>query len=223
MVLLKNFVNIFYVPELRKKLFFTFGILIIHRLGVHVPVIGIDIMALEQKMSQAAGLGGLFSYLDMFSGGMLSQCTLFALGIMPYITASIMMQMLGMTIPYLEQLLKEGEYGRKVINQYTRYLTFVVSIVQSFGYSMLLQQAGLVLEPGWTFTLMFILSLTVGSMFVMWLGEQISLFGIGNGISMIVFAGIVARFPQAILKTIQQIQEGLMAVSLMTVEKDFYR
>lgn len=210
MVLLQNFVNVFSVPELRKKLLFTLGILIVYRFGVHIPVIGVDVNALQQLFEKAKGLGGFFGYLDMFSGGALKECTLFALGIMPYITSSIVMQMLGMTIPSLEQLLKEGEYGRKIVNQYTRYLTFAISIFHSFTYALILERNGLVLEPGWSFRLLFILSLTVGSMFVMWLGEQISLFGIGNGSSMIIFAGIVAHFPDHVLKTWFQVREGIM-------------
>lgn len=210
MILLKNFLNIFAIAELRKKLFFTLGILVIYRLGGHIPVIGIDVAALQHMMDKAGGLGGLFQYLDLFSGGMLRQCTLFALGIMPYITASIMMQMLGMTIPSLEQLLKEGEYGRKIVNQYTRYLTFGVSIMQSIGLAFLLERNNLVIDPGWGFRFIFVLSLTVGCMVVMWLGEQISLFGIGNGSSMIIFAGIVAQFPSHIIKTWTQVQEGIL-------------
>lgn len=210
MVILKNFINIFFVPELRKKLFFTLGILIIHRLGSHIPVIGVDVAALRGLLDQTTGLGGLLGYLDLFSGGALQHCTLFALGIMPYITASIMMQMLGMTIPYLEQLLKEGEYGRKIVNQYTRYLALVVSIAQSFGFALLLERQGLVLEPGWSFRLMLVLLLSVGSMFVMWLGEQISLFGLGNGSSMIIAAGIVAHFPDYFIKTWYHVQQGHM-------------
>ncbi len=212
MILLKNFINIFFVPELRKKVLFTLGILVIHRLGNHIPIIGIDLTKLQELMTQGTGLGGLFSYLDMFSGGSLSQGMLFALGISPYITASIMMQMLGMAIPALEQLLKEGEYGRKIINQYTRYLTLGVAIMQSFGIAMLVERSDLVITPGWSFRLMFMLSLTVGAMFVMWLGEQISLFGIGNGSSMLIFAGIVARFPNDILTTVGAIQTGLIDV-----------
>lgn len=210
MMLLKHIANIFSIADLRKKLLFTLGILIVYRLGGHIPVIGIDINALQQMMSQAGGLGGLFKYLDLFSGGMLRQCTLFALGIMPYITSSIMMQVLSMGIPTLEQLSKEGEYGRKIINQYTRYLTFGVAIMQSAGFAFLLERNNLVLAPGWGFRLLFILSLTVGCMVVMWLGEQISIFGIGNGSSMIIFAGIVAQFPNHFIRTWSQVQEGLM-------------
>ncbi len=211
MILLKNFLNIFSIAELRKKILFTLGILIVHRIGFHIPVIGIDINALKGVMQQASGLGGLFAYLDLFSGGALSKCTIFALGIMPYITASIMMQMLSMTVPTLEQLMKEGEYGRKIINQYTRYLTFAVSIMQSLGFAVIAERYNLVLEPGWGFRLMFILTLTVGSMIVMWLGEQISLFGIGNGSSMLIFAGIVARFPDDFIRVFGSVQQGLMS------------
>ena len=210
MVLLKNFINIFFVPELRKKLLFTLGILVVHRIGNHIPAIGIDLDALHQLMSQKAALGGLLAYFDLFSGGALRQCTIFALGIGPYITASIMMQMLSMTIPSLEQLNKEGEYGRKIINQYTRYLTFAVSIMQSLGFAVIAEKYNLVVNPGFGFRLMFILSLTVGSMIVMWLGEQISLFGIGNGSSMIIFSGIVSRFPEDFIKTWGSVQEGYL-------------
>ncbi len=195
MVLLKNFINIFRVSDLRKKVLITLGILIVYRIGYHIPVIGIDVDKLKHFMDQATAASGILGYIDMMSGGALRQCTLFALGIMPYITSSIIMQMLTMTMPTLEQLIKEGEYGRKIINQYTRYLTFGVSLMQSFGFVMWVESAGLAITPGWAFRLLFMLSLTVGSMFVMWLGEQISFFGIGNGASMIIFAGIVARFP----------------------------
>lgn len=210
MVLLRNFINIFRVAELKKKLFFTLGVLIIYRLGIHIPVIGVDVSAIQKLIEQSVGVGNLLGYLDMFSGGALQRCTIFALGITPYITSSIMMQMLSMTIPHLEQLLKEGEYGRKIINQYTRYLTFAVSIVQAFTFAIFLERYNLVIAPGWGFRLLFILSLTVGSMLVMWLGEQISLFGVGNGASLIIFAGIVASFPQHVLKTIYEVREGHM-------------
>ncbi len=210
MILLKNFLNIFRVTELRKKLLFTLGILIVYRLGNHIPVIGIDISQLHQLMSQKSGIGGLFSYIDMFSGGSLRQCTLFALGIMPYITASIMMQILSMSVPTLEALSKEGEYGRKIINQYTRYLALGICLIQSSTYSMVVERYGLVLDPGWSFRIMFMLSITIGSLVVMWLGEQIGLHGIGNGSSMIIFAGIVARFPQDILVTLQSVQDKIL-------------
>lgn len=210
MVLLRNFVNILFISELRKKVFFTLGVLIVYRLGSHIPVIGVDIWRLLEQMKQPTGLGGLFAYLDLFSGGNLRQCTLFALGIMPYITSSIMMQMLSLSVPSLEQLAKEGEYGRKIINQYTRYLTLVVGLIQSFGVAIVLERMSLVIDPGWAFRILFMISITAGSMFVMWLGEQITLFGIGNGTSMIIFAGIVANFPGDIVKLIGSAMEGIM-------------
>ncbi|MCL4229560.1 preprotein translocase subunit SecY [Candidatus Dependentiae bacterium] len=210
MVLLKNFINIFFVPELRKKLFFTLGVLIVYRLGSHIPVVGVDVAALKNLLDQTTGLGGLLGYLDLFSGGALQHCTLFALGIMPYITASITMQMLGVAVPYLEQLLKEGEYGRKVVNQYTRYLALIVSVGQSFGFALLLERQGLVLQPGWGFRIMLVLLLSVSALFVMWLSEQISLFGLGNGSSMIIAAGIIANFPSYFIKTWYHVQQGHM-------------
>lgn len=211
MVLIRNFINIFFVPELRKKLLFTLTVLFIYRLGNHIPVIGIDIDKLIMVMEKTmGGLSGLFAYLDLFSGGSLSQGMLFALGISPYITASIMMQMLTLSVPWLEEKQKEGEYGRKIINQYTRYLTLGVAIVQSFGIAMLIERFDLAIEPGWSFRLMFMLAITVGSLFVMWMGEQISLRGLGNGSSMIIFAGIVASFPSDIIRTVGAVREGLL-------------
>ncbi|TET07001.1 preprotein translocase subunit SecY [Candidatus Dependentiae bacterium] len=210
MILFKNFKNIFFIQDLRKKILFTLGILIIYRLGNHIPVVGVNVEKLQQLMQQSKALGGLFNYLDLFSGGGLRTCTIFALGIMPYITASIMMQMLSMTIPTLEQLAKEGEYGRKIINQYTRYLALGISIFQGMSLAFMTERFDLVLYPGWAFRFLFVLSLTVGAMFVMWLGEQISLFGLGNGSSLIIFAGIVSRFPFDIVRIIEQVRQGLM-------------
>lgn len=201
MVLLKNFGNIFRIPELTKKLLFTLGVLIVFRIGSFIPAIGINVSLLAEHMAKASAFRGLLSFFDTFSGGALQQCTIFALGISPYITASIMMQMLSMTIPSLELLAKEGDYGRKVINQYTRYLALLLSIGYGFAYAMYLTNAnatttpGLLVSPGTGFIMLFTLSLTVGASFVMWLGEQISLMGIGNGSSMIIFAGIISRFP----------------------------
>lgn len=211
MVLLKNFGNIFRIPELTRKLLFTFGVLIVYRIGSFIPAIGINVSLLEKHMEKASAFNKLLSYFDTFSGGALQYCTIFALGISPYITASIMMQVLSMTIPTLEALAKEGDYGRKIINQYTRYLALVLSVAYSFGYAMYLTNAnatttpGLIISPGMGFTFLFSLSLTVGSIFVMWLGEQISLFGIGNGSSMLIFAGIVSRLPSFIIKVIQEL------------------
>lgn len=217
MVLLKSFKNIFLISELRKKIAFTLGVLIIDRLGTYIPVIGVDVLRLTDFMAQKSGVGGLLSYFDIFSGGSLSRCTVFALGITPYITASIMMQILGMTLPALEQLLKEGEYGRKIINQYTRYLALGLSVVYSSSFAIMLEQQGLVLVPGWSFRILFIMTLTAGAMLVMWLGDQISLYGIGNGSSVIIFAGIVSSFPNMVLKLVYLVQEGSLHFMLAMV------
>jgi len=207
-ILLRSFLHIFNIPELCKKIMFTLGTLVLFRIGGHIPVIGVDIAALHLQMQQLKGLGGAFMYIDTLSGGTLHNCTLFALGIGPYISASIIMQMLSMTIPSLEALMKEGEYGRKIINQYTRYLALGISILHSTSLAILLETKGLVLTPGWKFRFLFILSLVVGSMFTMWLGEQISLHGIGNGSSMLIFANIVSRFPTDILVLAGEVIQG---------------
>lgn len=217
MILLKNFKNIFFIPELTRKIVFTFMVFIIHRIGSYIPVIGINSSVLAKYMEKQTTLGGLLSYLDIFSGGALQYSTIFALGIGPYITASIMMQLLSMSVPYLEQLAKEGDYGRKIINQYTRYLGAVLSIVYSFGYVTYLENAnlsnpGLLLYTGFAFKILFVLSMTTGCMLVMWLAEQISVFGIGNGSSMIIFAGIIARFPDHIIKIIYAVQTGNLSI-----------
>ena len=210
MTFLRTLKNIFSIADLRRKLFFTLGVLVVYRIGFHIPVVGVDTVGLAEIIKQATNLGKLLGYLDVFSGGALAQCTVFALGISPYITASIMMQILGFTVPYFEQLAKEGDYGRKIINQYTRYLALGLSVVYSLMYAIALETKGLVLVPGWGFRFLFVLSLAVGCMIVMWLGEQISLFGIGNGSSMIIFAGIVARFPGYVLRTIEFARSGIL-------------
>lgn len=201
MVLLRNLKNIISIPELVRKIVFTLGVLIVFRLGSYIPVMGVNVPMLQELMNRTTGLGGLLKYLDIFAGGSLERSTIFALGISPYITSSIMMQMLSMTVPSFEALAKEGEYGRKIINQYTRYLTLGLSIMYSFAYALFLENQGLALTPGWGFRIPFILTLTVGALFVMWLGEQISLFGLGNGSSMLIFAGIVSRFPEYFIRT----------------------
>ncbi len=224
MVLLKNFGNIFKIPELTKKILFTLGVLVIYRLGSFIPAVGINVSMLAEFMSKASAFRGFLSYFDTFSGGSLQYCTILALGVSPYITASIMMQMLSLTVPSLEALMKEGDYGRRMINQYTRYLALFLSIGYSFSYAMYLSNAnattmpGLITNPGWTFILLFTLSLTVGAMLTMWLGEQISLSGIGNGSSMIIFAGIVARFPSmfAQLLTLHPLK-AFVAIALFIV------
>ena len=221
MVLLKNFANIFKIPELTKKIAFTLGVLIIFRIGAMIPAIGINVSILSDMMEKAAAFKGFLSYFDTFSGGSLTRCTIFALGVSPYITASIMMQMLSMTIPYLEALMKEGDYGRKMINQYTRYVALLLSIGYSFSYAMFLvhqnatSMPGLLVSSGGWFVLTFVLSLTTGAMFVMWLGERISLFGIGNGSSMLIFAGIVATFPSKFVMLLNV--HPLKALTALTV------
>ena len=219
MVLLKSFRNIFVISELRKKIFFVLGVLIINRLGTYVPVIGVNVPMLSDLMQQKSGIGGFLGFFDIFSGGALSRCTVFALGIQPYISASIFMQILGMTIPSFEQLMKEGEYGRKIINQYTRYLALVMSVVTSFSYAMLLESKGIVLVPGWGFRITFVLTLTAGAMLVMWMGDQISLHGIGNGSSVLIFAGILSSYPAHALKLMAMVEQGhthvLMAIAVL--------
>lgn len=217
LVLLHNFKNIFLVSDLRKKLLFTFGVLAVYRFGIHVPIPGINTVALSDFMNSAFA-GGFMRYFDMFSGGAMKQLAIFALGMGPYISASIMMQLLTIMVPSFEQLAKEGEYGRRIINQYTRYLTIVVALLQSFGMAQYIEhyQEGLVLNPGWGFRLTAMLTITVGSLLVMWFGEQITQRGLGQGSSMIIFANIVAGLPGALIKitdsiTTQQM-DPLMAI-----------
>src|SRR5437867_7606450 len=195
--------NIFNIPDLRKRLFYTFALLAVYRIGGHVPVPGVNFEALDSIFRSQAG--SLLGFLDLFSGGSLRRLTIFALGIMPYISASIILQLLTVIWPYLEKLSKEGgEAGRRKITQWTRYGTVLLSIVQSLGISSWLENMGnaggprVVVYPGWSFRLMTILTLTTGTAFIMWLGEQISERGIGNGISLIIYAGIVVGLPKAV-------------------------
>jgi preprotein translocase subunit SecY len=192
------FANIFRIPDLRKRVFFTLLLLAVYRLGGHIPTPGIDANKLDQFFQQNQGT--VFGFIDLFSGGMFRRLTIFALGIMPYITASIILQLLTVVVPTLEKLQKEGELGRRKITQWTRYLTVGLSIMQSFGIASALMssEGGFVLNPGIGFLLMTILTLTTGTAFIMWLGEQISERGIGNGMSLIIFAGIVVGLPRAI-------------------------
>ncbi len=209
-----GFQNIPKIPELRKRIIITFLLLAVYRIGVHVPTPGIDGKALADFFARHKG--GMLGMMDMFSGGALENMSVFALGIMPYISASIILQLLTVVIPYLEKLKKEGEAGRKKITQYTRYGTVLLSIIQGFGISVGLEKmtgpAGspVVIAPGWGFRLMTIITLTAGTAFLMWLGEQITERGIGNGISLIICAGIVARMPAATVNTIRLMQTGEM-------------
>jgi preprotein translocase subunit SecY len=192
------FANVFRIPDLRKRVLFTLALLAVYRIGGHVPTPGVNALRLEDFFAQ--NQGSLFGFIDLFSGGTFRRFTVFALGIMPYITASIILQLLTVVIPTLEKLQKEGELGRRKITQWTRYLTVGLALVQSFSIAAALQssQGGFVLHPGPGFILMTMLTLTTGTAFIMWLGEQISDRGIGNGMSLIIFAGIVVGLPSAI-------------------------
>ncbi|WP_130469921.1 preprotein translocase subunit SecY [Candidatus Magnetaquicoccus inordinatus] len=203
--------NLGQIPELRSRLLFTLGMLIVYRIGAHVPTPGIDPQALAAFFAQQQGT--LLGMFNMFSGGALSRLTVFALGIMPYISSSIILQLMTAVVPQLEAIKKEGELGRRKINQYTRYGTVVLSIFQGFGiaYGLETMQAGgmnVVIEPGWQFRLMTVLTLTSGTAFIMWVGEQITARGIGNGISLIIYAGIVANLPVALVRTLQLARTG---------------
>ena len=212
--------NIFAVSDLRKRVLFTLGLLAVYRIGSKIPTPGINPEALAQLMQSAAS--GVFGLYDMFSGRNLSQMTIFALGIMPYISASIILQLLTVVWPYLERLSKEGELGRRKITQYTRYGTIVLSVVQALGIAIFLERntdiAGglpLVYSTGWGFRFMTVLTLTTGSAFVMWLGEQITARGIGNGMSLIIYAGIVVNLPHAVFMTLEQLRTG--QIGLLTL------
>jgi len=200
--------NVFRVPDLRKRLLFALGLLAVYRLGGHIPIPGINALRFEDFVRQ--NQGGFLGFIDLFSGGMFRRLTIFALGIMPYITSSIILQLLTVVVPTLEKLQKEGELGRRKITQWTRYLTVGLALMQSFGIAATLQaaQQGFVLNPGVGFTLMTMLSLTTGTAFIMWLGEQITERGIGNGMSLIIFCGIVVRLPEAIYEIVTKVQTG---------------
>ncbi|GBE28649.1 preprotein translocase subunit SecY [bacterium BMS3Bbin03] len=221
--MIESFQNIFKIPELKRRILFTLGILIVYRFGGHVPTPAIDTRALGEFFLQAQNT--LFGLYDMFAGGAFRKATVFALGIMPYISASIIIQLLGAVVPYFQKLQKEGEEGRKKITQYTRYGTVLISALQSYGVSVFLEnipvtQSGLsvVPHPGIGFRLLTMLTLTAGTVLIMWLGEQIDDRGIGNGISLLIFIGIIARFPNAVLDEAQQLIAGnraiLMEISL---------
>jgi preprotein translocase subunit SecY len=209
--------NLFAIAELRKRVLFTLGILIVYRIGGRIPTPGINNAALAQLVEQARGT--MFGLYNMFSGDNLSRMTIFALGIMPYISASIILQLLTVVWPYLERISKEGELGRRKITQYTRYGTILLSLVQSMGIAIWLERstqiAGglpLVNNPGWGFRLMTVLTLTTGSTLIMWLGEQITERGIGNGMSLIIYAGIVVGLPSAVITTFDQLRTGQMGL-----------
>lgn len=205
--------NIFKVPELKRRILFTTLILIVYRVGAHIPTPGIDASALSALFSGAAGT--LFGFFDLFSGGALRRASIFALGIMPYIDASIILQLLAVVVPAIERLQKEGAEGRKKITQYTRYGTVLIAVIQGMGIAIGLEGVTadgqlVVPNPGWGFRIMTTLTLAAGSVLLMWLGEQISERGIGNGISLLIFAGIIVRMPEAIIQSFQLLRTGEM-------------
>jgi len=210
--MVSGFQNITKIPELKKRILFTLLMLAVYRLGCHIPTPGIDAAALAAFFSERAGT--LFGLFDMFSGGALSQMSVMALGIMPYISSSIILELLTVVVPYLEKLKKEGEQGRKKIVQYTRYGTVILSIIQGLGIAIGLERmsspGGAMVVPmgGWGFRLMAVITLTAGTAFLMWLGEQITERGIGNGISLIIFSGIVAGLPGGVVNTFRLVGTG---------------
>ncbi len=199
--------------DLRQRIFFTLGLLIVYRLGTYIPVPGIDGTALREFMTQASqGIGGM---LNLFTGGAISRMGIFALGIMPYISASIIVQLMAAMVPQLEQLKKEGEQGRKKLNQYTRYGTVGLAIFQAWGIAVSLEAGGLAHDPGLFFKAACVITLVGGTMFLMWLGEQITARGIGNGISLIIFVGIVAEIPAALVQFFEQGRSGAISTPLI--------
>jgi preprotein translocase subunit SecY len=212
--LLETIRNLFKIPDLKKRLLFTLGMLVVVRLGSHLPLPGVNKEALTNLFAQ----GGILGFFDLFAGGALSRFSVFALGIMPYINASIIMQLLTAVIPTLEQWAKEGEDGRDKITKITRYFTVFLAIVQAFGISVWLQNMGVLMISGFSFRFLLLITLTAGTCFLMWLGEQITDFGIGNGISIIIFAGIVAQIPSELAQTIKLLQVGeISIISLLSL------
>ncbi|MFN3464143.1 MAG: preprotein translocase subunit SecY [Terricaulis sp.] len=213
-----NFAAFAKATELQKRIWYTILALIVYRVGTFIPIPGIDPAAFAQAFQQQAG--GILGMFNTFSGGAVERMAIFALNVMPYISASIIMQLLSTSIPSLERLKKEGEVGRKQINQYTRYLTLVLAIVQSYGIAMGLQSStGVVTNPGWFFVASTVITLTGGTMFLMWLGEQVTARGVGNGISLIIFAGIVAEMPRVIMQTLALARAGdvnIFGVAMLT-------
>ncbi|HYK60286.1 MAG TPA: preprotein translocase subunit SecY [Bryobacteraceae bacterium] len=217
MKFLEALANVFRVPDLRKRLLFTLGLLAVYRLGAFIPTPGVDTVRLNEFFQQNSGT--LFGFIDLFSGGTFRRFTIFALGIMPYITASIILQLLTVVVPTLEKLQKEGELGRRKITQWTRYLTVILAGMQSFGIATLLQNSGqgFVTNPGFGFIILTMISLTTGTAFIMWLGEQITERGIGNGMSLIIFTGIVVGLPRAIEEIVMKLQNGDWGVAHIIV------
>ena len=214
--MIESFQNIFKIHELRQRVLFTLGIFIVYRIGGHIPAPGIDAQALGEFFTQASG--SLFGMYDLFVGGAFSKATIFSLGIMPYISASIIFQLLGAVIPYFQKLQKEGEEGRRKITQYTRYGTVVIAALQAMGTAVFLESIttssgrSVVPIPGIGFKLLTVLTFTSGTIFIMWLGEKITERGIGNGISLIIFIGIIARFPQGVMDEARLVLGGQRSI-----------
>ncbi|MCW2282962.1 preprotein translocase subunit SecY [Rhodoblastus acidophilus] len=209
-----NFASLGKAEELKKRIWFTLGALVIYRLGTYIPLPGIDPVVFEQSFHGKQQ--GVLELFNMFAGGAVQRMAIFALNIMPYISASIIVQLMTSVIPALETLKKEGEQGRKVINQYTRYLTVALAVFQAYGIAIGLEgQTGVVTEPGWFFRASTVITLTGGVLFLMWLGEQITSRGIGNGSSLIIFAGIVAAFPSAVASTLELSRQGAIPASVI--------
>jgi preprotein translocase subunit SecY len=204
--MLEKFLNIFRIPDLRKRVLFTLGILAVYRLGAFIPTPGINASLLEQMFQSQSG--SALGLMDLFGGGNLRRMTIFALGIMPYITASIIFQLLTVVYEPLARIQKEGELGRRKITQWTRYMTVILGALQSIGIAAILTRQGLVLHPGIGFSVMTVLTLTTGTAFIMWLGEQITDRGIGNGMSLLIFAGIVAGLPRGVADLVQKVQSN---------------
>jgi len=209
----ESILKLFRVPDLKRRILFTISMLVVFRIGAHIPVPGIDPKALANVFSQ----GGILGFLDMFAGGALSNFSVLALGVMPYINASIIIQLLTSVVPQLEELAKSGEEGRDKIAQYTRWGAILLAIVQGFGITVWMENLGVVAIAGWGYRMTVILTLTAGSMFLMWLGEIVSDFGIGNGISLIIFGGIVARLVPQFVRTISLIRVGEINALLFAI------
>jgi len=215
---LESFKSIFKIEELRKRIFFTLGILVIYRIGGHIPTPGVDGSILTSALSSQS----IFGLMDLFAGGAFAKATIFAMGIMPYISASIMLQLLGAVVPYLQRLQREGEEGRRKITQYTRYLTVLIAALQAWGTAVFLTSINFngiqaVHMPTTSFIPLTILTFTCGTIFIMWLGEQITEKGIGNGISLIIFIGIIARFPDAVIEEVMFVWHGTRPIYLEVI------
>src|SRR5439155_20509191 len=217
--MLQKLRDIFQVPELKRRILFTLAMFVVYRLGEHVPTPGVNAKALQGAFESQRGT--LFGLYDLFVGGAFSRATIFALGIMPYISSSIILQLLGAVVPYFEKLRKEGEEGQKKLTQLTRYGTVLISVIQSWAYGVFLMNLGhsqglqIVPSPGFAFLFSSVVTQTTGTIFVMWLGEKITEHGIGNGISLIIFVNIIGRIPNTVMQAFQSIRGGQLSPLLL--------